>query len=149
MKYVIPADFSCQKCTLQWYYATANSCLPDNSYRNFGGCEPCCRACSRDRSRSEDILQGTPELGLELCQSATESLRLSVARGPCGRAEAGVHGLLRAGRPVMPPAVAPKGEEASARSSGIVPTSHLGVKQPARPSDSLRHGSYFACKLQR
>ena len=33
MKYIIPGDFKCQKCTLQWYYATANSCLPDNSYR--------------------------------------------------------------------------------------------------------------------
>eukprot|EP00931_Biecheleriopsis_adriatica_P077834 TRINITY_DN5131_c0_g1_i4.p1 TRINITY_DN5131_c0_g1~~TRINITY_DN5131_c0_g1_i4.p1 ORF type:complete len:940 (-),score=148.59 TRINITY_DN5131_c0_g1_i4:208-3027(-) len=32
MRYVIPAGLSCEHCTLQWYWATGNSCLYDEDY---------------------------------------------------------------------------------------------------------------------
>jgi len=32
MRYVIPADLSCDHCTLQWYYATGNTCAYDSDY---------------------------------------------------------------------------------------------------------------------
>lgn len=33
MRYKIPADLHCSHCTLQWYWATGNTCLYDDSYR--------------------------------------------------------------------------------------------------------------------
>lgn len=35
MRYVIPEDLSCEHCTLQWYYATGNSCAYDEDYFIF------------------------------------------------------------------------------------------------------------------
>jgi hypothetical protein len=35
MKYVIPADLMCEECTLQWYYATGNTCAYDEDYLTF------------------------------------------------------------------------------------------------------------------
>lgn len=33
MRYKIPADLHCGHCTLQWYWATGNTCLYEDSYR--------------------------------------------------------------------------------------------------------------------
>lgn len=35
MKYVIPSGVSCEECTLQWYYATGNTCAYDEDYLTF------------------------------------------------------------------------------------------------------------------
>jgi len=35
MRYRIPADLSCTHCTLQWYWATANSCFYDGDYFTY------------------------------------------------------------------------------------------------------------------
>jgi len=35
MRYVIPTGFSCDSCTLQWYWSTGNSCLYDDSYFDY------------------------------------------------------------------------------------------------------------------
>lgn len=35
MRFQIPADLTCTHCTLQWYYATANTCLPDEAYLGY------------------------------------------------------------------------------------------------------------------
>jgi len=35
MRYKIPDDFSCEECTLQWYWATGNSCLYDAGYYDY------------------------------------------------------------------------------------------------------------------
>jgi len=32
MRYTIPADLTCSRCTLQWYYSTGNTCLYDGDY---------------------------------------------------------------------------------------------------------------------
>merc|ERR1719331_3352290 len=30
MRYIIPADLECERCTLQWYWPTANTCTLDD-----------------------------------------------------------------------------------------------------------------------
>jgi hypothetical protein len=35
MRYMIPANVSCEHCTLQWYYATGNACAYDEDYLSF------------------------------------------------------------------------------------------------------------------
>lgn len=35
MRYHIPDDFACERCTLQWYWATGNSCLADVDYFEY------------------------------------------------------------------------------------------------------------------
>merc|ERR1719162_150165 len=35
MKYKIPDDLHCEKCTMQWYYATGNSCFYDGDYIDY------------------------------------------------------------------------------------------------------------------
>jgi len=35
MRYVIPQDVTCEHCTLQWYYATGNTCGYDADYLTF------------------------------------------------------------------------------------------------------------------
>jgi len=35
MRYRIPADVTCDHCTLQWYYATGNTCAYDDDYLSF------------------------------------------------------------------------------------------------------------------
>jgi len=35
MKYKIPDGFQCDSCTLQWYWATGNSCLYDIDYKHY------------------------------------------------------------------------------------------------------------------
>eukprot|EP00746_Dinoflagellata_sp_MGD_P068490 gnl/MRDRNA2_/MRDRNA2_28180_c0_seq1.p1 gnl/MRDRNA2_/MRDRNA2_28180_c0~~gnl/MRDRNA2_/MRDRNA2_28180_c0_seq1.p1 ORF type:complete len:751 (+),score=116.43 gnl/MRDRNA2_/MRDRNA2_28180_c0_seq1:182-2254(+) len=35
MHYRLPKGLTCNKCTLQWHWQTANSCLPDQSYKTY------------------------------------------------------------------------------------------------------------------
>lgn len=35
MRFVIPGGLSCERCTLQWYYATGNTCAYDGDYLTF------------------------------------------------------------------------------------------------------------------
>lgn len=35
MRYMIPEDLRCEHCTLQWYYATGNTCAYDEDYLKF------------------------------------------------------------------------------------------------------------------
>merc|ERR1719217_805751 len=35
MRFIIPTDLRCDHCTLQWYYATGNTCAYDADYFDF------------------------------------------------------------------------------------------------------------------
>lgn len=35
MRYIIPEGLTCEKCTLQWWWVTGNTCLYDNHYKKY------------------------------------------------------------------------------------------------------------------
>jgi len=159
MRYLLPEDLQCNRCTLQWYWSTGNSCLYDADYwvyfQSWPGREAWCPKCYSRWETCENTCCGVGSGWAEEFWNCADIQVIaanssSAIPSPSPTPQVSVRTPLPIEAPTIPPTQAPHTTPLPTQRPTMIPTKAPTARPTPKPSPGpgrLKCGTREGCCL--